>query len=205
MRAFLLLSTTAISVFASRKYGYIVTRIESMCSNYLSLTSEENHNLASTDVSKLTNRALPNAPNGYAPAKVDCPSPRPSVRSAANLSSSERDWLKLRHQETQHSMKDFFGHVKISDFDAVKYLDSHSDKPLSLPNVGIAVSGGGYRALMNGAGALKAFDSRTDNSTAAGQLGGLLRSATYLTGLSGRMVAWFNLHEQLHHSFFFAD
>ncbi|CAG8227442.1 unnamed protein product [Penicillium salamii] len=159
-----------------------------MCSNYLSLTSEENHNLASTDVSKLTNRALPNAPNGYAPAKVDCPSPRPSVRSAANLSSSERDWLKLRHQETQHSMKDFFGHVKISDFDAVKYLDSHSDKPLSLPNVGIAVSGGGYRALMNGAGALKAFDSRTDNSTAAGQLGGLLRSATYLTGLSGRMT-----------------
>ncbi|CAG8109049.1 unnamed protein product [Penicillium salamii] len=154
MRAFLLLSTTAISVFASH-------------------------------VSKLTDRALPNAPSGYAPAEVDCPSPRPSVRSAANLSSSERDWLKLRHKETQHSMKDFFGHVKISDFDAVKYLDSHSDKPSSLPNVGIAVSGGGYRALMNGAGALKAFDSRTDNSTAAGQLGGLLQSATYLTGLSG--------------------
>ena len=38
---------------------------------------------------------------------------------------------------------------------------------------------------MNGAGALKAFDSRTDNSTSEGQLGGLLQSATYLSGLSG--------------------
>jgi lysophospholipase len=38
---------------------------------------------------------------------------------------------------------------------------------------------------MNGAGAIKAFDSRTENSTADGQLGGLLQSATYLAGLSG--------------------
>ena len=54
-----------------------------------------------------------------------------------------------------------------------------------VPNIGIAASGGGYRALMNGAGALKAFDSRTKNSTSKGQLGGLLQSATYLAGLSG--------------------
>lgn len=38
---------------------------------------------------------------------------------------------------------------------------------------------------MNGAGALKAFDSRTQNNTAEGHLGGLLQSATYLSGLSG--------------------
>jgi lysophospholipase len=38
---------------------------------------------------------------------------------------------------------------------------------------------------MNGAGALTAFDNRTSNSTATGHLGGLLQSATYLTGLSG--------------------
>lgn len=39
--------------------------------------------------------------------------------------------------------------------------------------------------MLNGAGVLEAFDSRTPNSTAAGQLGGLLQSTTYLAGLSG--------------------
>ncbi|RAK78986.1 uncharacterized protein BO72DRAFT_446728 [Aspergillus fijiensis CBS 313.89] len=57
-------------------------------------------------------------------------------------------------------MKDFFGDVHVKDFDAVSYLE----RVASPPNVDIAVSGGGYRALMNGAGALKAFDSRTVNA-----------------------------------------
>lgn len=47
------------------------------------------------------------------------------------------------------------------------------------------MSGGGYRAMLNGAGVLAAFDSRTDNSTNTGHVGGLLQSATYLAGLSG--------------------
>jgi lysophospholipase len=107
------------------------------------------------------------------------------VRSAAKLSSNEQDWLKLRQKTTHQAMKDWFGHVRIGDLDAVAYLDDYANKPSSLPNIGIAVSGGGYRALMNGAGALKAFDSRTENSTTSGQVGGLLQSATYLAGLSG--------------------
>ena len=82
-------------------------------------------------------------------------------------------------------MKDFFGHVKVGDFDVTSYLDKHASNSSNLPNIGIAVSGGGYRALMNGAGALKAFDSRTNNGSASGHLGGLLQSATYLSGLSG--------------------
>lgn len=82
-------------------------------------------------------------------------------------------------------MKDFFGHVKVDNYDAVSYINSVAHNATALPNIGIAVSGGGYRALMNGAGAIKAFDSRTENSTAPGHLGGLLQSATYLAGLSG--------------------
>ena len=58
-------------------------------------------------------------------------------------------------------------------------------KSAPLPNIGIAVAGGGYRALMNGAGTLAASDDRTQNATGKGQLGGLLQSATYLSGLSG--------------------
>lgn len=130
-------------------------------------------------------RALPNAPDGYAPAEVDCPSTKPSVRSAAKLSQQEQDWLKKRRMKTTGAMADFFSRVKIEGFDAVSYLVSNADNVSKLPNVAIAVSGGGYRALMNGAGALKAFDSRTENSTGPGQLGGLLQSATYLSGLSG--------------------
>lgn len=82
-------------------------------------------------------------------------------------------------------MSDFFGHVNVGDFDAVSYIERFSGNASALPNIGIALSGGGYRALMNGAGAIKAFDSRTNNSTASGQLGGLLQSATYVSGLSG--------------------
>lgn len=130
-------------------------------------------------------RALPNAPNGYAPATVDCPANRPSVRSASKLSSNETDWLHKRRGKTTSAMKKFFGHASIPNFDAAGYIDKISGNSSDVPNIGIAVSGGGYRALMNGAGAIKAFDDRTDNSTAKGQLGGLLQSATYVAGLSG--------------------
>ena len=82
-------------------------------------------------------------------------------------------------------MKDFFGHVTIPDFDAAGYLDRVSSNSSNVPNIGIAVSGGGYRAMLNAAGAAKAFDSRTENSTSQGHLGGLLQSTTYFSGLSG--------------------
>lgn len=107
------------------------------------------------------------------------------MRSAAKLSPNETQWLEKRRGKTTSALKDFFGHVKIPNFDAAGYIDKVSGDVKDVPNVGIAVSGGGYRALMNGAGAIKAFDSRTSNSTSKGQLGGLLQSATYLSGLSG--------------------
>lgn len=137
-----------------------------------------------TDVAPVP-RAAPNAPDGYAPSDVDCPRNRPEIRSAEKLSPQERSWLESRRNKTASAMKDLFGHVEVGDFDAASYIDSVSSNVTALPNIGIAVSGGGYRALMNGAGALKAFDSRTDNSTTSGHLGGLLQSATYLSGLSG--------------------
>ena len=133
----------------------------------------------------MVQRALPNAPDGYTPTSVSCAASRPTVRSAARLSSNESSWLETRRDKTLNGMKDFFNHVTIPDFNAVQYIDRISSNTSDLPNIGIAVSGGGYRALMNGAGAIKAFDSRTNNSTSSGQLGGLLQSATYLAGLSG--------------------
>ncbi|KAK2761318.1 Lysophospholipase 1 [Arachnomyces sp. PD_36] len=137
-----------------------------------------------TDVTPVR-RAVPNAPDSYAPSEVDCPRERPEIRSAERLSPQERSWLETRRSNTATAMKDLFGHVEVGEFDAASYIDRVSSNMTALPNIGIAVSGGGYRALMNGAGALKAFDSRTAGSTESGHLGGILQSATYLSGLSG--------------------
>lgn len=54
--------------------------------------------------------------------------------------------------------------------------------------IGIAISGGGYRAALYGAGVLSGLDSRNASSLAAGT-GGLLQVASYLAGLSGAFVS----------------
>ncbi|GIC90248.1 lysophospholipase Plb2 [Aspergillus udagawae] len=131
------------------------------------------------------NRALPNAPNGYTPEGEACPSNRPSVRNATSLSTAETSWLKARRNNTRDALRAFLSRVDLGSFNGSAYVDKHSANASTLPNIGIAVSGGGYRALMNGGGALQAFDNRTTNSTLKGQVGGILQSATYLSGLSG--------------------
>lgn len=78
-----------------------------------------------------------------------------------------------------------FDRLNITGLNTTAYLNSFANNLTGLPNIGIAASGGGYRALMNGAGMLAAFDSTTPNATAKGQIGGVLQSATYLAGLSG--------------------
>ncbi|EAW24500.1 lysophospholipase Plb2 [Aspergillus fischeri NRRL 181] len=133
----------------------------------------------------LVNRALPNAPNGYTPEGETCPSNRPSIRNATALSNAETSWLKARRNNTRDALKAFLSRVDLGSFNGSAYIANHSANASALPNIGIAVSGGGYRALMNGGGALQAFDNRTTNSTHSGQLGGILQSATYLSGLSG--------------------
>ena len=135
---------------------------------------------------QLQARALPaNAPHGYTPQTNDCPSNTPSIRVAGSLSNEESTWLKTRRESTIQPMIDLLGRLKIKDLNTEQYINNNKYNVSNLPNIGIAVSGGGYRAMLNGAGVLEAFDSRTPNSTAAGQLGGLLQSTTYLSGLSG--------------------
>ncbi|OCL09424.1 lysophospholipase [Glonium stellatum] len=130
-------------------------------------------------------RASPEAPNGYTPAAVNCPSTRPSLRNASSVSDQETAWLEKRRNNTVTPMRELLVRLNITGFDTAAYFDTNGNNASALPNIAIAVSGGGYRALMNGAGALAAFDSRTPNSTNTGQLGGLIQSATYLAGLSG--------------------
>ncbi|KFX99454.1 hypothetical protein O988_03848 [Pseudogymnoascus sp. VKM F-3808] len=136
--------------------------------------------------SELLNRGLPDSPtNGYAPGNVTCPATRPTIRVADGLSQNETEWLPLRRNNTIDPMKDLLSRANIAGFDAGAYIEKHRNNATALPNVGIAMSGGGYRALLNGAGFLAAADSRTVNATGKGGIGGLLQSATYLAGLSG--------------------
>ncbi|TKA83016.1 hypothetical protein B0A55_00829 [Friedmanniomyces simplex] len=134
----------------------------------------------------LVNRAFPaNAPHGYTPQTGNCPSNRPTVRAANGLSPQETAWLEVRRNATIQPMRDLLGRLNITGLDTTSYINNHQNNASALPNIGIAVSGGGYRAMLNGAGILEAFDNRTSNATSAGQLGGLLQSTTYLSGLSG--------------------
>lgn len=129
----------------------------------------------------LNPRARPNAPSGsYAPAQVQCPKDKPTIRRANELSKSESDWLKQRRQNTVDPMIQFLKRANIEGFDAEAYIKRVAPDVKDLPNVAIAVSGGGYRALMNGAGFVSAADSRTPGSTDKNGIGGLLQSSTYL-------------------------
>lgn len=56
------------------------------------------------------------------------------------------------------------------------------------PTVGIAVSGGGFRAALVGAGTFNALDGRNTTAVQAGT-GGVWQLASYMTGLSGG--SWF--------------
>ena len=131
---------------------------------------------------ELQTRALPNAPNGYTPQAVDCPSTRPTIRLASGLSDGESKWIATRRNVTVPAMTSLLGSLNIAGFDAAKYIKDHSNDVKNLPNLGIAFSGGGYRAMLTGGGVLKSFDSR---ETSTGGLGGLLQSSTYVAGSSG--------------------
>jgi lysophospholipase len=131
-------------------------------------------------------RALPDSPTGgYAPGDVDCPSNRLSIQAASALSDNETAWLQLRRNKVVAPMTSFLFRANISGFDASAYISKIANNATALPNIGIAIFGGGYRAALIGAGFVAAADSRTENSTNAAGIGGLLQSATYLSSLSG--------------------
>lgn len=143
---------------------------------------EASHSIsvAETDLSL---RALPDSPSGeYSPKVVDCPRDRPVIRAADTLSEDEASWISIRRNNTISPLRALLEKAAIPDFDAKSYIDGISDNKTALPNIGIAVSGGGYRALMNGAGFLSAADARNGNENA---VSGLLQASTYLAGLSG--------------------
>lgn len=120
-----------------------------------------------------------NPNNNYAPTRLECPSNPNFVTRASGLSQVESDWVTARHAVTDPILVDFLKRMNMTDFNPQTFLSN-----VSL-NIGLSFSGGGYRAMLCGAGQFSALDNRTINSTQPGHLGGLLQASTYLVGLSG--------------------
>lgn len=123
-----------------------------------------------------------NPSNDYTPSHVDCPNGGDItlVRNATKgLHKNETEWVASREKIAKPAMIDFLKRMNMSNFDADSFLSNSSI------NLGIAFSGGGYRAMLTGAGSFAALDNRTTGSTEPGHLGGLVQASTYLTGLSG--------------------
>jgi lysophospholipase len=130
------------------------------------------------------------------PTPVACPSNGRLVRSAgagaAQLSPGENSYISTRASKViPGAWSTYLKNVAASyptpnqTHPVQNALAMHSSKSWPYPTLGIAVSGGSYRAALFGAGVLSALDGR--NKTAAQQTGtgGLLQAASYLAGISG--------------------
>ena len=107
-------------------------------------------------------------PSGYAPILATCPD-RPLVRPATGLSSSESTYLKARKTNAATGLK------------AWLQKTNATFGTNNLPTVALTSSGGGYRALLSGAGVIQGFDARDSDVGTSGLYQGL----TYQAGLSG--------------------
>ncbi|KAG2142746.1 lysophospholipase [Suillus bovinus] len=135
------------------------------------------------------------ASQAYTPIAARCPAGFNLVRMAGapgnqTLSSSEASYVQNRKTNVlPQAWKNYLSSVLSTNPFLPDYVSSILSGACSeTPTLGIATSGGGYRAAIFGAGVLNALDARNSSSDAAGT-GGLLQAATYLSGLSGG--SWF--------------
>lgn len=119
----------------------------------------------------------------YAPRRVPCPSPE-LVRPATSMNQREEEFGNGNRPNRMKALKQFLKSSNVEELKDDGFLS------LLLPiNIAIAISGGGFRAMLSGGGALAALDKRTKEDGGKTEdpsfLGGLLQSASYLSGLSG--------------------
>lgn len=106
--------------------------------------------------------------SSYAPVAGSCPAGSLN-RPATSINPSEAAYVTARSANAKPALASWLKKVN-SGFGTT-----------SVPNLAIAASGGGYRAMLNSAGVVQAFDSRDSSSGTAG----LLQGATYFGALSG--------------------
>ncbi|KZT69824.1 lysophospholipase [Daedalea quercina L-15889] len=132
----------------------------------------------------------------YTPQLAPCPAGFSLVRDAGTdatsqtLSQGEREYISAKQSTVLPDawtayLSSVEGTTSASSLPAyVSGILGGNYGQTAYPRLGIATSGGGYRAATFGAGVLNALDGRNASAVAAGT-GGLLQAATYLAGLSG--------------------
>ncbi|GAB7337215.1 hypothetical protein MBLNU457_g2592t1 [Dothideomycetes sp. NU457] len=111
-----------------------------------------------------------NALNPYAPYPALCPSGSLN-RAASGLNPNEANYIASRKPKADAALKAWL----------TKTNPAFLNGSTTLPTLAFGGSGGGYRALLNEAGVIQAFDARDSNSTVAG----LYQALTYEAALSG--------------------
>lgn len=118
----------------------------------------------------------------YEPVVGRCPITVPKIRASNGISASESNWIAARQSLARSSMTKWLTALDLSLTDLKNYQARNSKK-----SINVAVSGGGYRSLLIGAGVIEAIDSReaASNASLASGVSGFLQGTTYISGLSG--------------------
>lgn len=107
-----------------------------------------------------------NDSDGYAPYNITCPTDVTWVRNASSVGIKEQDYVNQRASQLSSAWNTQISNVGLQ-------------APPRTPVVAMALSGGGYRAMISGSG--QAFQP---NAT-TGSVGDILGLSTYVSGLSG--------------------
>jgi lysophospholipase len=159
------------------------------------LSHTEARALAGAVVGRLQARANPTG--SYTPSTAVCP-PTPSgsqytgfIRSTIDnaVSPNETDYINRHLQATQQSWSEWLSNAAPgpnlnTDQGIAGGVTNYTSDLSRLPRIGIALSGGGYRAMINGAGFLQGLDARNSTAQQRGTAG-ILQQSLYVAGLSG--------------------
>lgn len=127
----------------------------------------------------------------YAPANVQCPAAgagadgtrsQPLVRPGDAISKDEQQYTAAHADAAAAALRRFVEAQNLPGIDLDAIFAGPQQRGGAV-NVGLAIPGGGYKALMLGAGAVQAMDAREPEKH--GRLQGLLQGASHITGVSG--------------------
>lgn len=107
------------------------------------------------------------------------------IRSNYLISQDEYSYIAARQVKTNYNLIKFLDGLEIPDYNDTSFANYFDLLNQSTINIGLAFSGGGFRALFTGAGELMALDSRSSYNSS---LKGLLDSAAYISGYSGGAI-----------------
>ncbi|CAL1698539.1 unnamed protein product [Somion occarium] len=133
------------------------------------------------------------ASDAFTPKFDYCPPGTSLIRSTGatsqTLGPDEERYISTRKRDVLPAawssyLQNVGNRAKALDLELPEYVSRVLSMPGLNPSLGIAISGGGWKAATFGAASLNALDSRNQTATKLGT-GGLLQAASYMTGLSG--------------------